>query len=444
MNFNEKLKRFTETPYFIVLMGLVTFVCWAFDLLIVGIAIFEVVFVYCMIAFKDTSPVLPLLILCTFMISKRLLASDYMPLIYAAAPAILISMILYFVLHRPKLRGGKFTFGLLSASLALLLGGIGFDYRAENILSVVGFCLLIVFVYVFFYSTAGEKLKDTVLNSFIAVAVILLLQIMVYYLRQDDVLQSLIRKSITAGWGISNNIAFVLSMLLPVIFYKALSSKIFIPFLVLACLDFLGIIFTMSRGNIIIGGVFLIFGLIYSLIRTNNKKGYMLALGISLAIVVALEIILRDYLKVVLDWLMQVKLDPRGREDLVVEAWEAFKFNPSFGIGFYHMHADIPHWFHNSILQILASTGIVGTILFIPFFYQRYAVAVKRFNLCNFMMISSIVLSGLYALIDCNFFLTYNLIFIMLEYIIIEREKDTFNLFDAVKARLFKREKAAA
>lgn len=443
MNFFEKLRRFALSPYYVGLVALICFACWFFDALIPGIAILAALFSLCLIAFKDTSPALPPLIMCTFAISRQLFAPEYMPIIYGVAPAVLLSIVLHFVLHRPRLKGGKFTLGLLLASAAMIIGGIGFDWRAENILAVAGFCIAIIFVYVFFYSTAGEELKDTVLGSFVAVVVILLLQIAVYYFRQEDIFEAVIEKSLNVGWGISNNIAFVLSMLLPVLFYRVITSKLPFFYLALACLDYFGIIFTMSRGNIIFAGAFLLFGLVFSFVKSRRKGMYLISLAISLAIVAALALAFKDILIAVYEWLLEIKFDARGRIDLLSEGFEAFKLSPIFGIGFFHMHAEIPHWFHNSLVQILASTGIVGSLLFIPFFYQRYMVVAKNFNLCTFMMISSIVLSGLYALMECNFFFVYNLAFIMLEYIIIERERDTVDLIEEIKARLFKRKAAA-
>ena len=60
-------------------------------------------------------------------------------------------------------------------------------------------------------------------------------------------------------------------------------------------------------------------------------------------------------------------------------------------------------------------------------------VVARNFNLCSFMMACSILLSGLYALMECNFFFVYNLAFIMVEYIIIERERDTVDLLQEIK-----------
>ena len=443
MSLLEKLKQFTLSPYYIGLAGLICFTCWFFDALIVGIAILAALFSICLIAFKDTSSALPPLILCTFAISRQLFVTDYMPIILGVAPVVLLSIALHFVLHRPKLKGGKFILGLLLASAAMIMGGIGFDWRAENILVVAGFCLLIVFVYVFFYSTAGEKLKEVALNSFVASVMVLLLQITAYYFRQEDVVQAVVNKSLNVGWGISNNIAFVLSMLLPVLFYKTITSRLPFFYLALACLDYFGIIFTMSRGNIIFGGLFMLFGMVFSFIKSRQKGKYLIALAVSLAIIAALAIAFKDVLVAVYEWLLEIKLDARGRVDLIKEGFEAFKSRPVFGIGFFHMHAEIPHWFHNSLVQILTSTGIVGSLLFIPFFYQRYMVVARNFNLCSFMMACSILLSGLYALMECNFFFVYNLAFIMVEYIIIERERDTVDLLQEIKERLFKRKASA-
>ena len=106
---------------------------------------------------------------------------------------------------------------------------------------------------------------------------------------------------------------------------------------------------------------------------------------IILLFLLALVMIFPDVFKPIIDRFAKMELSDNGRFVLLREGIESFKLNPIFGIGFYYKHADIPHWFHNSVVQILASTGIFGSVLYGVFFYQRYAVPFKKFNTSNFL-----------------------------------------------------------
>lgn len=432
------MSKIKYSPYYTALIGISAFLIWYFDITAAGIFLFAAIFATVLLLFKDTTFLIPLIILCTFMISEQAAFFDYDIILYIVMPILVISFVVYFILKRPKLIKGKFFYGFLLASLAMVTGGIGFDYNIVNVMSVAGLSFAAFFVYIFFNSTGGEDLKRAVLDSFIAVVIVILLQIFVYYIRGENFIVIVTYKYINVGWGISNNMAFVLSMLLPITFYRALNSKHYIFYLVLAIIQYAGIVLTMSRGNIIFGGLAFAVLFIICFKKTKEKYNYMIIATAAATMVLIVALIQRDIVIPVLEKLLEMSLGDNGRIELLIEGLESFKLNPIFGIGFFYKHALIPNWFHNFPIQILASMGIIGVICYGVYFYQRYSIVIKNFNLSTFFMISAIILSGLYGLMECNFFFIYNMIFIMFLSIIIEKEKNTYNLYHAVKNKFKK------
>lgn len=425
----SSLISFTYKPLYILILASIALLCWFFDIFIIGISVYALIFVCLLIFSKDTAPIIPLIVLSTFMISKQAAYYDFSVILAIVLPIVSIAFGYYIIVRRPKLKKGKYFYGLLLAAIAMSVGGIGYDYNFLNVLSVAGISFAALFIYIFFNSTAEENLKKFLLNSFIAVTIILLLQIAIYYISADDFFITINYKTLNVGWGISNNIAFVLSMLLPVTFFMAITTKSKVFFIVLAFLQYIGILFTLSRGNIIFGGLAFAVFFIIALKISDKKLNIIFAASTVVATMILLCLIFSDISYSIFGRLLEMNIEDNGRIKLLNEAIESISINPVFGIGFFYKHALIPHWFHNSILQVAASTGIVGSLCYLVYFYQRYTIPFKNFNLCNFFMISSIILTGLYGLMECNFFFVYNMLFIIFIYIIIEREVETVNLF---------------
>jgi len=56
--------------------------------------------------------------------------------------------------------------------------------------------------------------------------------------------------------------------------------------------------------------------------------------------------------------------------------------------------------FHSTLVQYIASTGVVGTLLILPHIYQRYASFIVKGNLYTFFAGMSVLIMAGYGLID--------------------------------------------
>jgi O-antigen ligase len=354
-------------------------------------------------------------------------------------PFVLISMILYFVINKPEIKTGKFFYGLLFGAVGLSLGGLLYDGDITHFLTVGALSFLIVFLYVFFNSTTdAENFKSILIKSAVGVIFVVLAQILIYYVKTEDFIGEIVNKSINLGWGNSNNAAFILCVLLPVTFLLSIKYKFGFIFVFLAYLQIIGIIFTLSRGNFLIAALIFAALAVVSFIKSKNKWLYAGSIAILAIITIALIFGNIESINVIKDEFFQNGFDDNGRFELFQKAIEDFKLSPLFGVGFYKdfkFEDNLPLFYHNTPLQILASLGVFGSLCFVLFFIQRYMLPLKNFNLSNFYIFSVILITAGYGLIECNFTMIYNAFIVIGSYLIIEREKDTVNVF----RRLFKR-----
>ena len=134
-------------------------------------------------------------------------------------------------------------------------------------------------------------------------------------------------------------------------------------------------------------------------------------------------------------------LNDSGRLDLYRTGFERFLQNPVIGQGFYSYDYDLfdfatvesfssffpPRW-HNTIIQILATSGVVGILAYIYHRCQTVCLFIKRRSVSKaYIGIYFLVLLGM-SLLDCHFFnvgptLFYSMALAVVEY---AELKDTF------------------
>lgn len=428
----KNVEKFFNSPFYIPLLLAVTLTCWNLQQDAAGVAILCFFAVLTLVCGRDSSPLVPIAMFATAIFSRPAVQLDINLMLYIVSPPLLLSIIYHVIAYKPRLKAGKYFWGLLLAAIGLSLGGLLFDSVISHFLTVAGMGFLTLFLYVFFFSTA-KNFKRFAIDGFTALSLLIIFQVALYYIKAPDFEIAFRTKRIDLGWGNSNNAGLVLSMLLPVTFYKCTEKKWSVLFLLAAIAQYIAVLFTLSRGNMLFGGLMFVPLLIITFFFCKSRPLYLSCLAAAGAAALAVILFAPEFFATVSGKLTSLDLDDNGRFELFVQAFDDFKLNPLFGVGFFHNYDVIPNWYHNTVLQVIGSLGIVGTLAFIPFFYQRYVMVFKKFNLCNFYMLCAVVLSALYGLVDCNFFFIYNAIFTVFIYIIIESETRTTDIV----ARLF-------
>ncbi len=227
-------------------------------------------------------------------------------------------------------------------------------------------------------------------------------------------------KSIELGWGVTNSIAMVLLTILPLIVYYLFKhpKHLFITALIIALVTLL--VLTLSKAAYIAFAILIVPFLIFSKIyydKTNKKKLFWITFGTSLVLGVAAFFIASSQEKLVEGFREYIlRMDERGwfndvaRLEIYQYAWTLFKQNPLLGTGsFTAAHyltigfdAPLLKHYHNYVMQMLATVGSVG---FLSFAFLLFAMIRKAFSysLFNIFVLFSIVAMMIHGLMDNTF-----------------------------------------
>ncbi len=216
------------------------------------------------------------------------------------------------------------------------------------------------------------------------------------------------------GWDYSNFIAVIFVLLIPIALYKYLDhEKYHIAYFLIDLLNLLGLLLTLSRGAIL--GVFVsLFIFIILFVRKRFLFRYGSIVGI-IAFIIYKHEKFGYYFSLIKDkYLNREFLDDHGRFPLYKLAFERFKENILFGDGIKSSRYMITHFlerssvhYHNFILQIVATLGIIGLILFLFIVLKWVKVLYKPFD--SYVLCSALaIIAGLtHQFVDVSFDLFY-------------------------------------
>lgn len=328
------------------------------------------------------------------------------------------------------------TFGMLLLGASYLLSGILWEGYAEYakrnlIFASVQFLSIFLLYFVFSASVDWSRFKVSYFACIgLALGLVIVYELIWIYLNVELVsVHGVIEKSfIYTGWGISNNIGALLTMCIPFSFYFA-SKKLFpAPYMMLGAAFFAFVFLTCSRTATLcaIG----IFGLSYLwlLVTARNKLGVYVTTLLGLAGTVLLII---RYQSELLQWIKATaeifELYHTVDGEVVLNDWdriknyklgiEGFKEQMIFGKTFYPTDAEVqtfstlesfkdffpPRW-HNTIVQILVSCGIVGIVSYAIHRLSTVVLFLKKRSDINTAIGISVLALLLTSLLDCHFF----------------------------------------
>lgn len=376
---------------------------------------------------------------------------------------LLLGVILRIALD-PKLGFKKLFFqkrrlfvGMLLLGVGYMLSGINSEHYAEISSKNVLFGLLqfvtVFLAYFLFVALIDWKTvrKDYIMwIGFWAGCVIALEVFNLYFMYSGDfVVEGIIedRWDIYLGWGMNNNIGAFLAMMLPFPFYLATRYKHGYLFMLPAVGMMVALFMTVSRASILGGCAVFLISMVFMICFSKHRKINALVGGSLLAVAVLLFMMFRHDLFKFFNMIFENGLlNDSGRWDIYKSGLEVFKSNPVFGEGFYPADMDIfasAYWFegydltgflpprwHNTVIQLLASCGIVGLLAYGVHRIQTVWLVLRRPNLEKvFVGLSIFALLGM-SLLDCHFFnlgptLVYSLFLAFIEgnHILSQKEK---------------------
>ena len=309
--------------------------------------------------------------------------------------------------------------GILLLCGSYMLSGIGSaaypDSLGKNLLFALLQCVSIAVPYLLFSGGVDWKniRKDYFAWIGFAGGFILLIQLVGIYATGNVIVDGIIvRKGIFTGWGMYNNIGGFLALMIPFAFYLATKYRKGWLGTVVGSLFLLGVIMTCSRSSILCGFLGYLCCVLLMLYYARNRKHNAIALAIVVSVLIVILLVFHNQLLRLFSSLLKKGMDPSTRDDIYREGLLLFSKAPIFGSSFFSpgyqpwdwstssafSNFFPPRW-HNTIIQLLASCGIVGLAA-----YGFHRVQTIRLFLLSFCKEKSFIACFLLVFICANMF----------------------------------------
>lgn len=312
----------------------------------------------------------------------------------------------------------KLLLGYLLLGAALLLGGVGYEeYTPMNLLYVFLFFGAMFILYLLIPPMVNWKKmpKDYFAWTGMLLALTVAAELVVVYFTNGviDAEGAIDRSKILTGWGQHNTLGVLIAAGMPGAFYLATKKKYGFVFSAIGTLLYVAVVATNSRGSILFGGVVYLACVVMMLIEKKNRLGNGLVFLSVLIAVGVLLIVFRDHLENLFSVLLELELDPLGRDELFRDGLDKFLRSPLFGSGFFSIewgrYGDsemtfLPYFWHNTFIQWLGACGILGLAAYLFHRWQTVLLLLRKPSREKNFIAACVGAILLTSLLDCHLF----------------------------------------
>lgn len=434
-----KLNSFLASPWYVLMIGLMTVCANVFGMELPVYTAFILLGIYMSLFGRDYLPLMPIVICCYVAPSVmnnpgRNPDSIFYPQnggIYLGVLLVLLILSICIRLVMDKQLGGKGFLkaerkllpGILILGAAYLLAGAFGGRYFEKGINNLGFALvqfLSIFVPYWFFAGAvrWDKAKADYLSWVgVSVALAVSMEILGVYLINNVVVdQVIVTPQIYTGWGNANNIGCMIAMMIPFAVALANHPKWGWGFSALAVILVGAVCFTCSRTSMFAAGFMYVVSSVLFFKDPQRRKALIFSgiIGFILLLCLILfhKTVLQLFGELVARW-----IDPRGRVPIYTTGIRIFLEHPIFGDTFYpdqnviyewstlaDFKAILPARWHNTVIQLLASCGIVGLVCYgihrvqtVKLFWRRRKTPVIYIGL-------SVLALLMMSMLDCHMF----------------------------------------
>ncbi len=410
----ETLKTALQSKWLIIPLFFVEMLLQCFGLYELNVLILAVVLSLILFFCDDVKNIFAIVFYVSFFIGNIFVSANWF--IYGTAIAIAVISFIYFIIAKvinnksgKKPNKSRIFVPLLIVSVVYALGGAISNFRLVPFIVTIGFSLAVLF-FVFVASNYADNLKEYLPFLFTVGAIVVFIEMLVTNAVNGKSILTIFTISEPNSVGAQNINVAALYMLIGLIscfsFCKGKNAHLF---LLLATLIASGIIITTCRMIILLAFISYVFLAIYSLVKLERKKAYLITL--SLMVIAVLGFIVLDlvYLKdIVYSILFKIEGSNffSGRIRIWDWCFERFKASPLLGIGF--VHEDFQPVLnsnptsiilaHNTFIQWLVSLGVLGTLVMLTFTFCKYRIiasAIKNSGIFVPFILLMITLSGI-------------------------------------------------
>ncbi|MBQ3432104.1 MAG: O-antigen ligase family protein, partial [Clostridia bacterium] len=246
-----------------------------------------------------------------------------------------------------------------------------------------------------------------------------------------------------------NNISTFLMIFMPFPFYlsfkKTHHSSTFHRYW-MGVMMFVALLLIQSRGGMLFGTIeFVICIVTIIFIDKQSRRKNLIAMFAMVLIAAVFLLSASDLISV---YMQKLNVDSSEvRWKLYKDAWENFKHHPIFGVGLCYSGNQaatwVPktgaiNWYQNSILQVLASFGIVGAIAYGYQLFCRARVLLRVRTKFNYTVFLSYLGLGMMSLVNPGLFSPIPYLFILtMMFVVVEKKNeevlDTSDLIEPIR-----------
>lgn len=435
-----RINRFLESPWFVALVCLMTAISNVLGAELIVYPLFFLFGIYVAMFGRDFLPLMILAICCYIAPSAnnnpgRNENSVFYPGNGGIFLGVFLLVFVVFMALRlildPQLGGKRFLLqkrkllpGILILGAAYLLAGAFSGRYFENgirgpLFALVQFLSIFLIYWIFSGAVRWENAHpDYFAWVGLGLGLTVCLEIIGVYVTNGVIVDSIIQTGrIASGWGNANNIGCMSAMMIPFAICLAnrtgkkwIFSFLGVAMLLLTCL-------TCSRTAIAGAMIIYVLSWIPSMAEPSKRKQVLICNALALAVLLLLFFLFRGYLLRLFEELRGRGFAPRLRDIIYPEGLRTFLKNPIFGEGFFPSTDKIYEWsnvdklkallparWHNTVIQLLASCGIVGLLSYGFHRYQTVRLFWQKRKTAVFYIALSVLALLLMSLLDCHFF----------------------------------------
>jgi hypothetical protein len=427
-----------EEAFVLVLMVFAAII-WHYNFLY-GIGIMAVIGAIAMIVFNDFKYMVPTVLLAMFSQGQGIDSYGQPIPLYIAVGLAVIAMVYFTIKNRVDFKKLKSFKGLALLSVLSIIPIFWHNIIPSDqpVMYILYFNYLAYFlVMVLFTLNLNKKSFRMVCIAMSYTAVLISIEVIttVYHLHLERPEDSILSFWYYIGWGICNEAGILMCVTMPFIFIQLVKtekiSHLFIAIFKL-CLVCVCIVLTTSRASYAIGALELIALLVWSAIYAKKRKTIWIIAGVTfaaMAVVVFGVIGITNIIDKVKSQVFDQGLDNNGRTGLWksgIRLWTQNFGTVMFGNGIvgewskttldYYSGARVVYLvYHCTVIECLASVGVVGLACLAFHFYEKYRQGLKLEKSLLGLILIGYILVDLYGLIDN----TYGMYFYMIPLMII-------------------------
>lgn len=444
------LRKFFNGKIYPIFLALSILISHSFSIEVFGITIvLSTVFIGLLVC-DDLKFFISPLTYSLFMFSEKSVSSGkyyekpYLIAIACGSIALILFLVAHTVIYRKRLDfksfiKSKLVWGFAALSIAAMLNGcLNFkEYHFGNILYALAFVFSLLGIFFLFSINLNKnsKLTDYLIYVLFIMSLTVTSELFIAFTNQIQIVNGeIVKESVKVGWGMWNNIGGVLSFLLPIHFYYAATVKKLGPiFFFTGLISYGAIVLTLSRSSLLTASFIMLICVVISCFLGKNKLINRIFCGALFTLGILAFIALWGKISNVLGDYLSRGLDDNGRFEMYLHGLKNFLNHPIFGGGFNSSYATdhqfiifLPYRYHNTIIQMMATCGLVGISSYLFHRYQTVRLFIVERSIANLFLALSISALLITSLLDNHFFNIYPAFIYTIILVVVEKSSKKY------------------